>query len=191
MSNPGPGIFSFPEKVAWEKRGGLIYTSLPSEGWSGQQCLTQMVNHGIWVSGHAQEALFSPFKVMSPGDTHELVGIPLSSLESSLWRTDSSGEEVIELEHIRREGLVIQGLYQAHLEATILFRLRFSDGDINQMGGEWAASYHELLNEFLLAADTRGEGKSLVAHKGLSETPWGRKGVIFFSRKQLVSAYKK
>ena len=167
--------------LSWHEEGDIIYFSVTSNGFTGQQWIDHLEAKGIQLSGYSKDVLLSKEFKPTNGVTYNV-----AVLKGELFVDDDRITSKIRVEAERRK------LTTPPAELACLIRNMFTDEELKAMGLYWVVAMHEPIEDSggvpsLLSADRR-RGGWLHAYRGYSADEWSRAHGFAFLRPQVESS---
>jgi hypothetical protein len=165
VSKKTGGVNIFELAHRWQKKDGVIYLSVTSDGTTGSEWIDRLRKKGFLIGDYARSVLCSKKFKPTTGVTTEI-----AILEGELFNDSDRTTKKINVEAKRRK------LKNIRVEAACLISENFSVEELKAMDISWIVFMHKLINNpdgdpSLLVADHG----SRISHLFLGcETPGGK-----------------
>lgn len=153
-------------KPKWLEENGVIYSSVTSDGTTGEEWNERLESKGFRISDYAESILLSDDFKPTNGITTEI-----AVLKGELFCDDERITKNIHSEASNRK------LTKPNAEVACLIREKFTDEDLKKMGLCWLAVMHEPIKNsdgvpYLLYAYQYDGGRWLRAYCNSPDSRW-------------------
>ena len=174
--NSGEWIVSQPARRWRVDSEGIIYFSVTSNGWTGEEWIAYFEKKGIKLSKWTKDVLLSADFKSTSGVTTEIAVLP-----GSLFNDSGRITSKIRAEAGKRK------LTKPNAEVGCLIRDMFTDKEIEAMGLVWIVAMHEPIKDSdgdlsLLLASRYDDGSWLGASYDNPDFKWYRGSGCAFAR---------
>jgi len=164
--------------LSWHEEDGVIYFSVTSNGFSGQQWIDHCMTKGIQLSRYAKDVLLSKEFKPTNGVTYNV-----AVLKGELFADDDRITSKIRAEAECRK------LTKPPPELACLIRDMFTDAELKAMGLDWIVAMHEPIEDSggdpHLLSTYRFDGGWLDTYDGYPGSWWIRVRGFAFLRPQV------